>query len=150
MKLFVNGLKKRFYECIIVIINHLPISLYIWKRANYNTYCIRLTKWQEVSHKIRWIVHVPNNNVPAFSSYKVHGVPFRTKSRDDAHQVQCNGVCADAETMIMQATDKNIEHMSHTYYRVIDTILSWIIIALGSHFFYVNGLIRIEGSRLMN
>lgn len=71
---------------------------------------------KEVPQEIRWIVDDPNNDVPTFSGYKIYGVTFSTKDHDDTRQVQCNGVCVDADTMIMQATYKNIEHTSQTYY----------------------------------
>lgn len=60
--------------------------------------------------------------MPTFSGYKVHGVTFSTKCRDDARQVQCSRVCVDANTMVLQGTEKTIKHASHTYYGVITNI----------------------------
>ncbi|XP_074347014.1 uncharacterized protein LOC141685834 [Apium graveolens] len=77
---------------------------------------------EEVPQHIRWVADGPNNDVPTFSGYKVHGVTFSTKSRDDARQVQCSGVCVDVDTMVVQGTDKNIQHTSHTYYGVLNFI----------------------------
>ncbi|XP_074336562.1 uncharacterized protein LOC141673721 [Apium graveolens] len=56
------------------------------------------------------------------SGYRMDGVTFSTKDRDDMRQVQCSGVCVEADTMIVQGKDQNIEHISHTYYGVIKSI----------------------------
>ncbi|XP_074369112.1 uncharacterized protein LOC141709409 [Apium graveolens] len=77
---------------------------------------------EEVPQHIRWVADGPKNDVPTFSGYKVHGVTFSTKSHDDAHHVPHSGVFVDAHTMVMQGTDKNIQHTSHTYYGVIKFI----------------------------
>jgi hypothetical protein len=77
---------------------------------------------KEVSSEIRWIADGPNKVVPTFSGYKMDGVTFTTKDRDDTRQVQCSGICVEADTMIVQGKDQNIEHTSHTYYGVITSI----------------------------
>ena len=77
---------------------------------------------KEVPEEIRWISDGPNNIVPTFSGYRIDGVTFSTKDRDDTRLVQCSGVCVDADTMIVQAVDKNVEHTSQTYYGVITSI----------------------------
>ena len=121
MKLFRNGLKKRYYECFIVYIQpftSIILSVQIVCIFIFVQIASDLLDGKEIPHEIRWIADGPNSDVPTFSGYKVHGVPFSTKSRDDARQVQCSGVCVDAETMVVQATDRNINHTSHTYYGV--------------------------------
>ncbi|KAK1351626.1 hypothetical protein POM88_054085 [Heracleum sosnowskyi] len=74
---------------------------------------------KDVSHEIRWIADGPNKDVPAFSGYKIDGVTYSTKDRDDTRQVQCIGVCVQADTMVVDGKDQNIEHMSHIFYGVI-------------------------------
>ncbi|XP_074347531.1 uncharacterized protein LOC141686391 [Apium graveolens] len=75
-----------------------------------------------IPEEIRWIVEGPNKNVPTFSGYRINGVTFSTKERDDTRQVQCSGVCVVADTMLVQGKEKNIEHTSPTYYGVITSI----------------------------
>ncbi|VFQ85189.1 unnamed protein product [Cuscuta campestris] len=43
----------------------------------------------------------PNKDVPTFSGYKINGVTYSTKERDDMRQVQCSGVCVEAQTMLV-------------------------------------------------
>ncbi|XP_074378403.1 uncharacterized protein LOC141719942 [Apium graveolens] len=75
-----------------------------------------------VSKEVMWLAEGPNKHVPTFSGYKVNGVTYSTKDRDDTRQVQCSGVCVHADTMLVQDKDKNIEHISHTFYGVITSI----------------------------
>ncbi|XP_074323114.1 uncharacterized protein LOC141660053 [Apium graveolens] len=75
-----------------------------------------------VSKEVMWLAEGPNKYVPTFSGYKVNGVTYSTKDRDDTRQVQCSGVCVHADTMLVQDKDKNIEHISHTFYGVITSI----------------------------
>lgn len=77
---------------------------------------------KEVLEELRWIADGPNKDVPTFSGYRVDGVTFSTKDRDDTRQVQCSGVCVEADTMIVQVKNQNIEHLSHTFYGVIKSI----------------------------
>ncbi|KAL8156021.1 hypothetical protein AgCh_001187 [Apium graveolens] len=58
---------------------------------------------KEISAEIRWIADEPNKDVPTFSGYRMDGVTFSTKDRDDMRQVQCSGVCVEADTMVVQA-----------------------------------------------
>lgn len=76
----------------------------------------------EVQDEIRWIADGPNKDVPTYSGYKIDGVTYSTKDRDDTRQVQCSGVCVEADTMVVQGKDKKIEHLSHTFYGVITNI----------------------------
>lgn len=77
---------------------------------------------KEVPEELRWIADGPNQDVPTFSGYKMDGVTFSTKDRDDKRQVQCSGVCVQADTMIVEGKDKNIEHASQLFYGVITNI----------------------------
>ena len=77
---------------------------------------------KEVPQEIRWIADGPNKEVPTFSGYRMDGSTFNTKDQDDTRQVQCSGVCVDVDTMVVQGKDKNIEHVSHTFYGVILSI----------------------------
>ena len=77
---------------------------------------------KDVPEEIRWIADKPNKVVPTFSGYRMEGVTFSTKDRDDTRQVQCSGVCVEADTMMVQGKDQNIEHTSHTSYEVIKSI----------------------------
>ncbi|XP_074362564.1 uncharacterized protein LOC141702850 [Apium graveolens] len=77
---------------------------------------------KEISAEIRWITDEPNKDVTTFSGYRMDGVTFSTKDRDDMRQVQCSGVCVEVDTMVVQGNDQNIEHISHTYYGVIKSI----------------------------
>ncbi|XP_074347341.1 uncharacterized protein LOC141686190 [Apium graveolens] len=75
-----------------------------------------------IPEEIRWIAEGPNKNVPTFSGYRINGVTFNTKERDDTRQVQCSGVCVVTDIMLIQGKEKNIEHTSQTYYGVITSI----------------------------
>ncbi|XP_074342713.1 uncharacterized protein LOC141680130 [Apium graveolens] len=59
-----------------------------------------------IPEEIRWIAEGPNKNVPTFSGYRINGVTFSTKERDDTRQVQCSGVCVIADTMFVQVVLK--------------------------------------------
>ncbi|XP_074323263.1 uncharacterized protein LOC141660197 [Apium graveolens] len=75
-----------------------------------------------IPEEIRWIAEGPNKIVPTFSGYKINAITYSTKERDDNRQVQCSSVCVVVDTMLVQGKDKNIEHISHTYYGVISSI----------------------------
>ena len=77
---------------------------------------------KEVPEEIRWIADGPNKDVPTFSGYRMNGITFSTKDHDDTRQVQCSGVCVEADTMVVQGKDQNVEHTSHTFYGVIISI----------------------------
>ena len=76
----------------------------------------------KVTKEIMWIEEGPNKDVPTFSGYKINGVTYSTKERDDKRQVQGSGVCVVANTMIVQGKSKDIQHSSHIYYGVITSI----------------------------
>ncbi|XP_063946024.1 uncharacterized protein LOC108212368 [Daucus carota subsp. sativus] len=76
----------------------------------------------KVTKEIMWIAEGPNKDVPTFSGYKINGVTYSTKERDDKRQVQSSGVCVAAHTMIVQSKGMDIQHTSHTYYGVITSI----------------------------
>lgn len=75
-----------------------------------------------VTKEIMWLAEGPNKDVPTFSGYRINGVTYSTKDRDDTRQVQGSGVCVDADTMLVQGKDRNIEHVSHTFFGVITSI----------------------------
>ncbi|VFQ88310.1 unnamed protein product [Cuscuta campestris] len=56
-----------------------------------------------VSTELMWIAEGPNKDVPTFSGYKINGVTYSTKEHDDMRQVQCSGVCVEAQTMLVVA-----------------------------------------------
>ncbi|XP_074378722.1 uncharacterized protein LOC141720273 [Apium graveolens] len=64
---------------------------------------------KEISAEIRWIADEPNKDVPTFSGYRMDGVTFSTKDRDDMRQVQCSGVCVEVDTMVVQDINKGIK-----------------------------------------
>ena len=75
-----------------------------------------------IGDDIRWMAEGPNKNVPTFSGYKISGVIYSTKKRDNNRQVQCSGVCVVADTLMLSEKFKSVEHTSHTYYGVITSI----------------------------
>ncbi|XP_063949929.1 uncharacterized protein LOC135152766 [Daucus carota subsp. sativus] len=77
---------------------------------------------KEVPQELRWIADGPNKDVPTFSGYKVDGVTYSTKDLDDTRQVQCSGVCVQADTMIVEGKDQSIEHTSPIFYGVVTSI----------------------------
>ena len=82
----------------------------------------KLLNEEEVAEELRWIADGPNKDVPTFSGYRMDGVTFSTKDRDDSRQIQCSGVCVEADTMVVQGKDQNIEHTSQIFYGVITSI----------------------------
>ncbi|XP_074323383.1 uncharacterized protein LOC141660306 [Apium graveolens] len=75
-----------------------------------------------ITDEIRWIAEGPNKNVPTFSGYRINGVSYSTKDRDDNRQVQCNGVSVVADTLMLVEKDNTVEHTAQTYYGVITSI----------------------------
>ena len=74
---------------------------------------------KEISQEIRWIADGPNKDVPTYNGYKMDGITFSTKDRDDKRNVKCSGVCVQADTMVVQGEDQIVEHVSPTFYGVI-------------------------------
>nr|XP_017225403.1 PREDICTED: uncharacterized protein LOC108201627 [Daucus carota subsp. sativus] len=74
---------------------------------------------KEISQEIRWLADGPNKDVPTYNGYKMDGITFSTKARDDTRNVQCSGVCVQADTMVVQGKDQIVEHASPTFYGVI-------------------------------
>ena len=120
-----NGSKTRYYVHFIVFLLH-----FIYK--NIPRFILQLVCfWQigadlfeeiEVPQELRWIADGPNKDVPTFSGYKVDGVTYSTKDRDDTRQVQCSGVCVRADTMVVEGKDQSIEHTSPIFYGVVTSI----------------------------
>jgi hypothetical protein len=76
-----------------------------------------------VSEKLRWIADGPNPEVPTFSGYKINGVNFSTKDRDDVRTVQCSGVSLLATAMLVASSrDKNPINDAIIFYGVIKNI----------------------------
>ncbi|XP_074347298.1 uncharacterized protein LOC141686143 [Apium graveolens] len=75
-----------------------------------------------IGDEIRWIAEGPNKNVSTFSGYRINGVSYSTKDRDDNRQVQCSGVSVVADTLMLVEKDKTVEQTAHTYYGVITSI----------------------------
>ena len=72
---------------------------------------------------IRWMSVGPTNVVATFSGYKVNGVEFYTKQRDDMRTVQNSGVSLVADVMLVSsAKDKNPRHDDMDFYGVIQHI----------------------------
>ncbi|XP_074361820.1 uncharacterized protein LOC141702002 [Apium graveolens] len=76
-----------------------------------------------VSKEVMGLVEGPNKYVPTFSGYKINGVTYNIKDHHETRQVQSSGVCVHADTMLVQGKDKNIEHISDTFYGVITIVL---------------------------
>ncbi|KAA0037151.1 transposase [Cucumis melo var. makuwa] len=78
---------------------------------------------QVVSTTIRWIAHGPHPVVMIYEGYKVNGICYNTKPRDDTRTVQNSRVIFVALTMhVANGKDKNpiIAHMF--FYGVIQGI----------------------------
>ncbi|XP_024178346.1 uncharacterized protein LOC112184315 [Rosa chinensis] len=76
-----------------------------------------------VSEHLRWIADGPSSEVPTFSAYKINGVNFNTKDRDDVRAVQCSGVSLFANAMLISsAKDKNPVNDDTTFYGVVKDI----------------------------
>ncbi|KAL6129215.1 hypothetical protein ACLB2K_072568 [Fragaria x ananassa] len=76
-----------------------------------------------VSETIRWMSAEPNNEVATFSGYKVNGVEFYTKQRDNMRLVQNSGVCLAADVMLVStAKDKNPRHDDMNFFGGIQHI----------------------------
>ncbi|XP_074378202.1 uncharacterized protein LOC141719728 [Apium graveolens] len=75
-----------------------------------------------ITDEIRWIAEGPNKIVPTFSGYRINGVSYSTKDRDDNRQVQCSGVSVVADTLMLVEKDNTVEHTAQTYYGVITSI----------------------------
>ncbi|XP_074377593.1 uncharacterized protein LOC141719109 [Apium graveolens] len=110
------GMKS--HDCHTVLHHLLPIAL----RSTDFIRLDLLDVTSTVTKELIWIAEGPNKYVPAFSGYKIKGVIYITKDRDETRQVQFNGVCVDVDTIHVQGKDTNIEHISYTFYGVITSI----------------------------
>ncbi|XP_063946792.1 uncharacterized protein LOC135146808 isoform X2 [Daucus carota subsp. sativus] len=68
-----------------------------------------LDEHNTITDEIRWMAEGPNKIVPTFSGYKINGVTYSTKERDDKRQVQCSGVCVVADTMLVQGFTDDVD-----------------------------------------
>ncbi|KAL6195847.1 hypothetical protein ACLB2K_031464 [Fragaria x ananassa] len=76
-----------------------------------------------VSETIRWMSVRPNNVEATFSGYKVNGVEFYAKQRDNIRSMQNSGVSLVADVMLVSsAKDKNPRHDDMEFYGVIQHI----------------------------
>lgn len=94
---------------------------YNWKIA-YN-----LTRENHgISDTLRWLADKPNKDVLKYHAYKINGVQFYTKARDNVRSVQNSGVRLFAKTMqVASAKDKNPFVSSMWFYGVIQEI--WVL-----------------------
>ncbi|KAL0554394.1 hypothetical protein IC582_008314 [Cucumis melo] len=78
---------------------------------------------QFVSTTIRWIAHGPHPVVMIYEGYKVNGICYNTKRRDDTRTIQNSGVMFVASTMhVASAKDKNPIIADMSFYGVIQGI----------------------------
>ncbi|KAL0556002.1 hypothetical protein IC582_004506 [Cucumis melo] len=78
---------------------------------------------QVVSTTIRWIAHGPHPVVMIYEGYKVNGICYNRKPRDDTRTVQNSGVMFVASTMhVASAKDKNPIIADMSFYGVIQGI----------------------------
>ncbi|KAL4034957.1 hypothetical protein IC575_003631 [Cucumis melo] len=78
---------------------------------------------QVVSTTIRWIAHGPHPVVMIYEGYKVNGICYNTKRRDDTRTVQNSGLMFVASTMhVASAKDKNPIIADMSFYGVIQGI----------------------------
>ncbi|XP_024196093.1 uncharacterized protein LOC112199289 [Rosa chinensis] len=72
---------------------------------------------------VRWLADKPCHEVPKFSGYRVGGVQYNTKRRDNLLQRQSSGVYLVAETpQVASARDKNPITHDMSFYGVITEI----------------------------
>ncbi|XP_074336239.1 uncharacterized protein LOC141673394 [Apium graveolens] len=62
-----------------------------------------------VSKEVMWLAEGPNKYVPTFSGYKINGVTYNIKDRDETRKVQCSGVCLHADIMFVQDMNKGVK-----------------------------------------
>ncbi|KAA0040935.1 transposase [Cucumis melo var. makuwa] len=97
-----------------------------WLRDEHNRSFpnwIRDEEGQVVSTTIRWIAHGPHPVVMIYEGYKVNGICYNTKPRDDTRTVQNSGVMFVASTMhVASAKDKNPIIADMSFYGVIQGI----------------------------
>ncbi|KAL0533985.1 hypothetical protein IC582_028262 [Cucumis melo] len=78
---------------------------------------------QVVSTTIRWIAHGPHPVVMIYEGYKVNGICYNTKARDDTRTVQNSWVMFVASTMhVASVEDKNPIIADTSFYGVIQRI----------------------------
>lgn len=76
-----------------------------------------------ISETLRWIADGPCVEVPKFNGYKINGVHFSTKCRDDVRTVQNSGVYLLADAMqVASSKDKNPVITDMVFYGVIQEI----------------------------
>lgn len=77
----------------------------------------------DVPEIVKWLADKPGNEVSKFQGYRVGGVQFNTKSRDDLRKTQSSGVYLVAETpQVASSKDKNIVTEDMSFYGVITEI----------------------------
>ncbi|XP_074361828.1 uncharacterized protein LOC141702017 [Apium graveolens] len=91
-------------EAVECLVDNEKVTIGVPKKIASN-----LADEKEISAEIRWIADEHNKDVPTFSGYRMDGVTFSTKDRDDMRQVQCSGVCVEVDTMVVQDINKGIK-----------------------------------------
>ena len=77
----------------------------------------------EISQTLRWLAGKPSFTVLTYEAYRINGVKYFTKHRDNARAVQNSGVSLVAKTMqVSSAKDKNPVYTDMTFYGVIEEI----------------------------
>ena len=77
----------------------------------------------DISEAVRWIADQPSYQVAKFSSYRIGGVGFSTRGRDESRKCQNSGVHLLAETMqVSSAKDNNPVTQDMHFYGVITEI----------------------------
>ncbi|XP_024157771.1 uncharacterized protein LOC112165478 [Rosa chinensis] len=78
----------------------------------------------DIPEIVRWLADKPSNEVPKFSGYKIRGVQYNTKARDDLRSTQNSGVYLLAETsQVASARGKGLVTDDMSFYGVINEIL---------------------------
>ncbi|XP_062008662.1 uncharacterized protein LOC133725417 [Rosa rugosa] len=77
----------------------------------------------DIPEIVRWLADKPGNEVPKFSGYRIGGVQYNTKMRDDLRTTQSSGVYLVAKTpQVASAKDKNVVIEDMSFYGVIAEI----------------------------
>ena len=92
--------------------NHFWLFLLFWQIS------LKLRDEKEVIEEIRLIADGPSEDVHTFNGYKMDEIAYN-KYCDDTRHVQCSGVCVQANTIVVQGKNQNIEHPPNTFYGVI-------------------------------
>ncbi|XP_024177982.1 uncharacterized protein LOC112183897 [Rosa chinensis] len=94
----------------------------------------------DVPEIVRWLANQPTHEVPKFSGYRIGGVQYNTKLRDDLRSTQSSGVYLVAKTpQVASAKDKNPITEDMSFYGVKPKYGSLTMVILGFLFLSVIG-----------